>query len=209
MLKSKGKIEGQGGVQGQGQGQQTRGLKRLMSLTRKSPVTPSRFTPSPTGVGRPTISGPFALGSHPQTQTQLQSPPLSPAHPPSPSSTLLSPYATHSLSTTSLRSSGSIRSVHSYRSQTRSTYTRNGKPRQSPANTSDPKSKTGGFSSLPTFSASASLRHVPSLESFRSAAGRSVRSLGSVKSSASTKGFRAWLSKLGSGIGIGPITWEG
>ncbi|KAG6857633.1 hypothetical protein H0H87_010201 [Tephrocybe sp. NHM501043] len=42
-----------------------------------------------------------------------------------------------------------------------------------------------------------SLRQAPSLESFRSAAGRSVRSLGSIKSTASVRGFRTWLGKVG------------
>ncbi|TFK40898.1 hypothetical protein BDQ12DRAFT_720634 [Crucibulum laeve] len=48
------------------------------------------------------------------------------------------------------------------------------------------------------------LRTAPSLESFRSAksyGGKSVRSLGSVKSTASTRGFRSWLSRLGMGAG--------
>ncbi|KAG6814448.1 hypothetical protein H0H92_007452 [Tricholoma furcatifolium] len=53
-----------------------------------------------------------------------------------------------------------------------------------------------------------SLRAAASLESFRSAAGRSVRSLGSIKSTASARGFRAWLSAK-VGIGSGAAEAEG
>ncbi|KAF8887786.1 hypothetical protein BD779DRAFT_1672604 [Infundibulicybe gibba] len=91
-------------------------LKRLMSLTRSKPA--------PTDARRPSISGPFALGTCAPTS-----------------------------------------------------------PAQLPAR---------------------ALRSAPSLESCRSGrsvGARSVRSLGSVRSSTSTRGFRAWLGRMGVGVG--------
>ncbi|KAG5353881.1 hypothetical protein C0989_001134 [Termitomyces sp. Mn162] len=169
------------------------GLKRLLSLG-----AGTRTNRRPT---RPTISGPFALGStspnppasrssaslrsqtKPSTTTTHTFPPRSP-YPVAPSSAPSTPIHTK---------------PHSYPRR----------PRTAPSigNTS-PTSTTSsiGLGSPRCAPYVSSLHTAPSLESFRSAAGRSVRSLGSIKSTASARSaFRAFLGKIGIGSSVAVV----
>ena len=123
--------------------EKAKGLKRLISLTRK----PSQTAPA----SHRTISGPFVLGT-------VSTPPPTLAPIPSlPSLSDTSPY----FKSTSKSKGASI---------------------------------SGPFP----------LRTASSLESFRStksSGGRSVRSLGSVRSNKNTGIFRAWLGRMGMGVG--------
>ncbi|GLB36544.1 hypothetical protein LshimejAT787_0308320 [Lyophyllum shimeji] len=218
------------------------GLKRLFSLTRSggsdSRTNSKSSDKSNTSPARPTISGPFALGS-------LPPPALSASF----SSRSLSPSQLHlhsaaGRSTTSIRSQTrshlscprSDSNSTSHRMHTRSRYPHYTPSASTPSTPTHHKSHSyshppsvrptphvhathhtrKGSPVLPdrdTASArgpyASSLRPAPSFESFRSITGRSVRSLGSVRSTASTRGFRAWLARVGEGIGISVGTGEG
>jgi hypothetical protein len=155
--------------------ERAKGLKRLMSLTRKpeptigtstsvaTAVKPSPITPSSppssfmsklasTSTTRPVISTPYALGSYP-TQSTVSLRAAAAAARPRPK-----PYSTHSSTVDS--AAGSAPDLR-----------------------------------LPE---KAGLRTAPSMESVRSsksAAARSVRSLGSVKSTSSIGALRAWFGR--------------
>ncbi|KAF8640944.1 hypothetical protein AX17_000591 [Amanita inopinata Kibby_2008] len=131
------------------------GFKRLVSLSRKSSLADRNaclLPPNP----RPTISGPFALGTvHAATLNDAWPPILSSAQ-----------------------------------SNTSSHPQKHLQPRLASHSSTDKNH----------------LRSPPSMESFRSACSlgaRSVRSLGSVKSTSTARGFRALLEKMGFASSIG------
>ncbi|KAF9455689.1 hypothetical protein BDZ94DRAFT_1315964 [Collybia nuda] len=152
---------------------QSKGLKRFISVSKK---TPPRTRPS-----RPTISGPFALGSFPDTPGRSSSPARS-TH----------SFRSASTCSPSLRSTPSVRSTHSAGHTYKPTHLK------AHSYSHPPKPR------MPYPASMHSLRAEPSCESL----GRSVRSLGSVKSTTSTRGFRTWLAKIGAGLGLAGVGWE-
>jgi len=190
------------------------GLKRLMSLTRKPADSPRKAEMRVTGEVRLNISGPFVLGTLPPASSSLPSAHPSPSFPPP----LTSPYSrstphtgrSSSSSITSLRSHLSYSSPIKHNTPSRSesaraphhkSYSYSGRtpiPFAPSAGTTSSYDNTRSHGFYPT-----SLRAAPSLESFKSTAGRSVRSVGSAKSTGRTQGFRAWLARVAEGVGIG------
>ena len=189
------------------------GLKRLMSLTRKPADSPRKAEMKIAGEVRLNISGPFALGSLPSSLPLTPPSPSLPTPPTSPYSRSTPYTGRSSSSTASLRSHLSYSSSIKHKTPSRSasartthykSYSYSGRmpipfapiaPSSAATTSSYDTTRSHGF--YP-----ASLRAAPSLESFKSTAGRSVRSLGSAKSTTRTQGFRAWLARLAEGVGI-------
>ncbi|KAG6918662.1 hypothetical protein DXG01_012479 [Tephrocybe rancida] len=210
------------------------GLKRLFSLTRGATggkTTESKSTPAERPKSAPSprlaISGPFALGPTTRpvspaaagrssasicSQPRSRSNSSSTTHTfPLPQPRTRSPYYHPPLSSSLPSTPTHHHKAHSYSSPPPPRPPRTHRPRTAPATISGNSSPTSTTSSMGStrdllHPYTSSLRPAPSLESFRSAAGRSVRSLGSIKSTASVRGFRAWLGKVG--IGAGPVEEE-
>lgn len=220
------------------------GLRRFLSLTKPPNAAPPkterklkrRSAPLPT---RPTISGPFALGSPPATYPMT----LYPFASRSTTSLRSQARSTTTSSSTSTSTSSTSTSTIRARSNSNSTdtlpvlvqRTHRGVPRASSvpstpihtkhrthshAHSRRPRTAPSSTNPSPISTTSSialgapprcgpypsSLHTAPSLESFRSAAGRSVRSLASIKSTASARSaIRALLGKIGIGAGAGSV----
>ncbi|KAG6884862.1 hypothetical protein C0993_007727 [Termitomyces sp. T159_Od127] len=197
-------------------------LKRFWSLGASPPKTERklkrRSAPLP---ARPTISGPFALGSSPPTHFFPPPPTLHPSASRS-SASLRSQARSGTSSTSTLRArarSNSNSTTDTLPVQPRAAcsapptpvrttrphpHPHPRRPRTAPPTASaSPASTTASLAPrCGPYAYAASLHTAPSLESFRSAAGRSVRSLGSIKSTASARSaIRALLGKIGIGVG--------